>query len=155
MRLHQTTDRGHVAPPPFARCRQKAVQQVAATEKSLFALMAKQGPLIDEAASEPDFWRAPFAVPVYRKLVDLQLRMARLLVRRNDGRSLRLPRDFCAQWKRSLSDYPYHWLDHPVTRSQIYVCAGCIVYRSPLPKKGFSYASLWESNAVNTFFTVA
>ncbi|GAQ91269.1 hypothetical protein KFL_007550015 [Klebsormidium nitens] len=61
------------------QCRQKAVQQVAATEKTLAALMAKQGPLIDEAASEPDFWRAPFPIPVYCKLLDLQKRMARLL----------------------------------------------------------------------------
>jgi hypothetical protein len=57
------------------------MNQVADTEKSIKALVGKQGPLIDEAASEPDFWRAPFPVPVYTKLVDLQKRMARLLVR--------------------------------------------------------------------------
>jgi hypothetical protein len=57
------------------------MNQVADTEKSIEALVGKQGPLIDEAASEPDFWRAPFPVPVYSKLVDLQKRMARLLVR--------------------------------------------------------------------------
>jgi hypothetical protein len=59
----------------------RAVDQVASTEKRCAELIAKQGPLVDEAAAEPDLWRAPFFTQGYIKLVELQKKITLLLVR--------------------------------------------------------------------------
>lgn len=59
----------------------RAVDQVASTEKRCSELIAKQGPLVEEAAAEPDLWRAPFFTQGYIKLVELQKKITLLLVR--------------------------------------------------------------------------
>ncbi|GAQ85891.1 Hypothetical protein KFL_002590190 [Klebsormidium nitens] len=61
------------------QCRQRAIARVASTEQRCGALIAKQGPLIDEAAAEPDLWRAPFVGQGYIRLVELQKRVMLLL----------------------------------------------------------------------------